>query len=256
MESGLLDVIVPADERLLVSVETCRARLKADASEDATIRELLEEVSSAIDIELGTELALQSYRWTVEGDGGDLLYLPRHPLEEGSISVTIDGEADTDWSLLSRSEAVLYREGGWTAGCTIAVTFSAGYLLPPQVQTWSAGIAYSGLVWVRPATPRLSWMMFQADAVGGTSGGTEPVWETTAGETVVDNGVTWTARNVLELPSVVRQLAIAAARVSYDGLDGVTSVRAEGFAETYEAGGSGPLSTVIRRGLSRLRLNF
>ncbi len=58
-------------------------------------------------------------------------------------------------------------------------------------QTWVAATAYVLLDYVQPATPNNNFTYRCTTA--GTSGGSEPTFPTTAGGTVNDNGVVWTA---------------------------------------------------------------
>ncbi len=58
-------------------------------------------------------------------------------------------------------------------------------------QTWVAGTAYVLLDYVQPTSPNNNFTYRCTTA--GTSGGSEPTFPTTAGGTVNDNGVVWTA---------------------------------------------------------------
>lgn len=61
-------------------------------------------------------------------------------------------------------------------------------------QTWTPARAYQAGMVAETNTPNVYrfGLLFQAQN-GGTSGATEPVWPTTAGATVNDNGITWKA---------------------------------------------------------------
>lgn len=66
-----------------------------------------------------------------------------------------------------------------------------------DANAWAASTAYSLNTAVRPTTR--NGFTYQATAVTGATGATEPTWPTTAGATVVDGGVTWTAVACLAL---------------------------------------------------------
>lgn len=59
---------------------------------------------------------------------------------------------------------------------------------------WQPGTAYSTGKFGRPTINAASTGLVYEATTGGTSGTTEPAWPTTAGSTVVDGTVTWTAR--------------------------------------------------------------
>ena len=70
---------------------------------------------------------------------------------------------------------------------------AAVHFLVPTItgQTWVAATAYILLDYVQPTSPNNNFTYRCTTA--GTSGGPEPTWPTTAGGTVNDNGVIWTA---------------------------------------------------------------
>jgi len=41
------------------------------------------------------------------------------------------------------------------------------------------------------------------NAVGGTTGGVEPIWPITSGDTIVDNDITWTCRDPEQVPTII-----------------------------------------------------
>lgn len=57
---------------------------------------------------------------------------------------------------------------------------------------WQAGQAYAVGAYVRPTTA--NGLRYEQTGTAGTSGGSEPTWPTTVGNTVSDNGMTWTCR--------------------------------------------------------------
>ncbi|RLJ04402.1 MAG: hypothetical protein DRP18_04760, partial [Candidatus Aenigmatarchaeota archaeon] len=69
----------------------------------------------------------------------------------------------------------------------ILIGYKAGYNLK-QPSAWSASTAYSVGDYVRPTSA--NGYNYEC-TVAGTSGGSEPTWPTTLGETVTDGSVTW-----------------------------------------------------------------
>jgi len=65
---------------------------------------------------------------------------------------------------------------------------------------WAPTTAYgaNALVYCRIAyaTTAARAFVYEADVDGGTSGGSEPTWPTTPGNTVVDNDITWTCKAI------------------------------------------------------------
>ncbi len=77
---------------------------------------------------------------------------------------------------------------------------------------WAASTAYTTDTWVKPITS--NGMVYEC-TIAGTSGGSEPTWPTTEGDTVVDNQVTWTCRGV-EIKSFNHCVAYT---ISFTGTD-------------------------------------
>jgi hypothetical protein len=63
---------------------------------------------------------------------------------------------------------------------------------PATRSAWQATFNYAVGDVVEPVTP--NGFLYQATADAGNSGGAEPTWPTTLGQTVVDGGITWTCR--------------------------------------------------------------
>lgn len=67
-------------------------------------------------------------------------------------------------------------------------------LIGPVYTTWTASRTYALGDFVRPITN--NGFCYQASAIStGIAAGTEPVWPTTIGNSIVDGGVTWTCKN-------------------------------------------------------------
>lgn len=257
MTRRLLEVLTAADTRRIVEVATLRARLGAAASADNELGAIIDELTAGFEAFILRPFALQRYRETVTGDGRELLILRRAPIELGSVTVTIDGTARTDWEWYSAEEGILYLAGGWPCEAEIVVTLYAGWLLPGLVSTWAATTTYALGAWVRPTRASLSSLLFQA-SVAGAGGATEPTWPTTAGQTVVSGGVggvTFTGRAVSELPASITNLAIVAARAIWEGREGVSWRQIEGVSQRFDDTGPSGLPLFVERGLSRYVLH-
>ncbi len=93
---------------------------------------LLQSVSASIRSAAGQPISSGTYTVTIPSEASRKLDLPTRPVT-GVSSVTLDGEAIKDWTLLGN---VLYREGMWhTPGqvpVPVTVTFTAGYNPVPE----------------------------------------------------------------------------------------------------------------------------
>jgi hypothetical protein len=61
------------------------------------------------------------------------------------------------------------------------------------VAGWNAGASITADALVRPTTANQTGFVYQAGATTGQTGELEPAWPKTAGGTVIDGSVTWTA---------------------------------------------------------------
>lgn len=73
------------------------------------------------------------------------------------------------------------------------------YELNPQ--TWTAATAKKVGALAKPTVANGKSYRLTAPVGGGTTGGVEPVWPTTIGATVADNGMTWTCVDLVAFPS-------------------------------------------------------
>lgn len=92
---------------------------------------------------------------------------------------------------------------------------------PSQWTTWAAASPYAVGAYVIPTAAHLTGSYYKCTAITtGISGGTEPVWPTLLGNTVVDGGVTWTCEysESLEYQEMAEFDANLAASVN--GVDG------------------------------------
>lgn len=201
---------------------------------------LADEASSLLDHPelVGREPWRQTYAERVVGNGRRLLLLSRWPIEDNPPVVTVidNGVVDaTSYSVTGNNRHALYRQVGWSfAGSSsspltgmvdypnqrlyYSVAYTAGYLMPGQVATWTAGGSYAAggsasysedPGWAR-ATDRTNPLLYEASGSGAT-GGSEPAWPATVGDTVVDGSITWTARAAFEWPSWAERSCLALA---------------------------------------------
>jgi len=92
----------------------------------------------------------------------------------------------------------------WTEGIDFSTPRSA--VLGPHVNTadydtWEASHNYALLNCVIPTTP--NGYVYECTTDAGSSNSSEPTWPTPAGQTVVDDGITWTCRNYLATVKII-----------------------------------------------------
>lgn len=237
----------------LVALATVKLRLGiTDSAQDSLLTDLIDEASSAITDVLDFELARQRYEDRFFGNGRRTLVLGRWPVDPATLTITVDDVAVTDFEL-DPDSGLVYRQLGWPSGDgedrNILADYFAGYILPDQIQTWSAALAIDAVAapWARPSSPSLSRFLFLADD-DGTTGGAEPTWPTTAGGAVDDNGITWTAHVAQALPKVLSGVAIGVVRSLFHrrNLDpATTQIQADGFSQSFLATAQSASSGVI-----------
>ena len=247
-----ISVLTAADSSALIDRATVAARLEIDtasAVENAFLDDLILLSASSIASRLGRELGYQRYREELAGRGRDRLVLARFPVDPDRVSVTVATVATPLFKLETPARGIIYLASKWPAGAelTVAVDFHAGYLLKSQVRDpveqplarWQSTQDYSVGDWVRPTRPSLSTLLFEATADGGSSGSTEPVWlPVVGGGTIVDDGITWTGRNVAELPRDLEAAAWLSVRSAYyrrEEVPGVTRWQAGDTSESVSA---------------------
>lgn len=193
--------------------------------QDTRVNRIIAAVGAAFEAELDRPPWRQVYSEQLPGDGGIFLSLSRWPVESVASITPLNGTAVTasEYSIGQHERSRIYRENGWThhkptkngmsgsgakeLGYTAAYT--AGWLMPGEITTWVASTAYAGsgeVKWVRP-TDTTAVLVFEAGAEGD-SAATEPTWPTTIGGAVVDNDITWTAREAREMPLDFQEAAI------------------------------------------------
>jgi len=153
------------------------------------------------------------------GRGGSYLKLSRWPIL--SLTSITEGTGASPTTVTASTYSIagnlrrdrVYRADGWAwhrlsgpasyfdvdgPALGYNVTYVAGWVMPDQITKWVASTAVSGSAWYSapddsPGGQSDNPFIFQADAAGGTSDSSEPIWPTVIGGTVVDNDITWTA---------------------------------------------------------------
>lgn len=118
----------------LTTVSRVQAELGLDAgTDDDMFADMIDRASSAIAQETRRVFGVETVTETLDGTGSRLLGLSRTPVIDVT-SVTEDGEEITDYSVEDRAAGALYRAVGWgrTGGLRMWGTeaFASGYILP------------------------------------------------------------------------------------------------------------------------------
>jgi hypothetical protein len=285
-----LSVTIKADSTALVDLATVKARLKiTDTSRDAILSDMIDGVSDNIVDYLGFPLARQSYIETLEGKGRPRLLLTARPVDRDSISVTVNGIDFTGYAL--EKGRILFRPFGWpgkywessfetatdltgspipagffgpSSGLfdgqeNVTVQYTAGYLLPGQLQTWQSAHSLALGAWIQPSRPSLSPWLFQV-ATAGSSGSVEPNWpasSTSSGQTVTDGSAVLVARDAQELPAVLKKAAALAVLYDFEQRPaGLTSQGVDSYRESYDPRAQGDLPPHVLKILDRWRSDF
>lgn len=263
-----LKVLTASTTQALIALTTVKDRLGITVSTyDDRLTALIAEASSAISEFIGRTLARQQYLETVSGNGRQRITLSRIPLDRDSVTLTIDGTADTDFAVEDPVEGILWRDGEWPMGVgayrfaerpeeNIAVTYKAGWVLPDQIAAL-ANTTYTAGEWVRPAVP-VGDLLMECTTAGASGTATEPTWPTDAGDTVAVGAATFTARHAHELPSVIQSAAWLTVSDLWTLMSrgpGLKAVESDGQREEYfsDAARSGGLSDGVLRMLAPWR---
>lgn len=219
-----------------------------DTSQDAKLNRIIAGVTASVvgGGGLRREPWRATYTMTLAGHGGLWLSLPRWPVESVT-SVTFDGETvdSTTYSVASEDRDRLYAESLWNdsyGDLDYVVVAVAGWVMPPDVEDWTAATTYGAVGqkhFVRASDPSVT-LLFEATTAGTSHASAEPTWPTAAGDTVVDNDITWTARSAYEFPEDLREACLIAVMDWYRGglqvPSNVQSERIGPWAATYRPG--------------------
>lgn len=245
-----VSITVAASSRALCERSTVKTELGiSDSSQDTKLDRLILAFSmyASGPEGIGRDPWLQTYLERLPGLGGHYLWLSRFPLM--SVTSVTEGTGSSPSTIDSTTYSVagardrLYRADGWSrhtlcgpehatssVGPALAynVTYSAGWVMPGQITTWSAGASVTSGAWFKATTDHP--FIFRAGGAGTTHATTEPTWPTVIGGTVTDNGITWTAYEQ-RLPQDLEQAALIAVIDWYSGgLDQPTGISSESFA--------------------------
>lgn len=251
----MIRTITPPASQNLITLSQVKLYLgETGTSKDALYTALISGVSASMIAMIGVHPGRQRCEELGRGEYGGVVsrYLSRLPVEEGSLTIILDGTtltptyawpvADTAYFILEDPEqGLIYRPEGWASESLYSASTSpglidryyAGFLLPDQIRTWAASTAFLVGSFARATVPNL--LRFEATASTGNTGSAEPVWPTTIGGTVVDGGVTWTARAARELPEHISLHCYAEVLRAIGNLDtapGVSSWTVEGVSES------------------------
>jgi Phage gp6-like head-tail connector protein len=278
-----LIVTKKADSQSLVDLATVKTRLKIrDSSRDDLLSLMIEEVSSNILDYLGFPLARQSYLEMVEGKGSPRILLTGRPVDKDSLTVTLLGTAVTDYKL--ERGRCLNRLCGWPVAYpgldyglaqpyplfayvgvsyaaydgpeNVSVAYTAGYLLPGQVSTWTNGASLALGAWIRPSRSSLSPWLYEVTQAG-SSGLAEPVYPASSGSSVTDGTAVLAARDVSELPAALRKAAALAVVYDFEQRPaGLTSQGVDSYRESYDSRAQGDLPGHVCKILDRYRSDY
>jgi hypothetical protein len=234
-------------ERATVKVELGIAA--GDLTQDSKLDRLILAASHilASDAGLGRPVYREGYQESTPGHGGFHLAVSRFPIE--TVSQLTLGGAIVDsglYAVWGEQRDHVYRETGWlwtprasswlvgnpspgSEAHDYAIDYVAGWLMPGQAVEWVLNTAKTAGAIVKSTTYEYGDLFFEAGGAG-TTDGSEPTWPTTAGETVVDNDITWTAIPAVELPEALQEASLGIVTALYgDLLERDPGISAEEF---------------------------
>lgn len=101
---------------------------ESDESRDDALSMQIDAASDFFEGETGRKYGVAAYNDTFRANGEVVLFLRQYPvLSDPVVTVTVDGVANTDWTLEAAS-GLIAKESGWKG--TVIVSYSAGYVLP------------------------------------------------------------------------------------------------------------------------------
>ena len=291
-----LQVLTYASTQNLVALATVKLRLGIDdTSQDALLTDIIKGASDAITGYVGRPFSRQTYLETLSGRSSPYyvgtgyamgrstlaseaddrrLHLSCYPVDPDLVTLTIDFGAgattETDFVVENPAVGTLFRIYGWPqsyyqprlpgarAGENIAVTYTAGFVLPDQVFTWAGtGLSLALGQWVRPTSPALTPLLFECTTAGAVSG-SEPTWPTTTGGGAISlGGASVTPRQARELPARIADLCYLEVLSRYHRramMPGLASQSGAGFSQTYsQASANTDICAAVEEGLTRMR---
>ncbi len=278
----IIEITTRAVSRRIAHLEAVKRDLGiTDTSADDAILQAIDIASGEFARLMGREPWMQTYQVRQAGDGGAYLRLPVWPLVSVSELADItwaDGvetftAIDTDdWEIEGDATAAdrrdrIYRVEGFATSAPKSptrhsseertllyrTTCVAGWATP--IDDWTADTLVRVGEYAR-SSDRTVALRFEATTVAGdgkTHASTEPTWPTAAGDTVVDDQVTWTAREAIEMPRNLWAAAMWAAKAIYSDPDlmaaqpaGIKSMAGGGLrAEWFGQGNGGSGSPIL-----------
>lgn len=230
-----LRVLTPPSSSCFIDLASVKQRLGVSGTDqDAELARWIQDASAAIRGRIGFDPGLRVVEERHRhGRSSQYLQLSAWPIERASVEVVAGEVALSGVDVWDAANGMLYREAGWP--CDLTVTYVSGYLMPDQVQAWGKEVEIAAGTFARSSKP--SGLRFEATE-SGTTGTGVPVWPTTAGDTVADGSVTWTAREVPELPDHLVTHAFAVllhVRAAADREPGLASESIDGVETSWFA---------------------
>lgn len=244
MPKPIVTTTSPALSRELVTLAAAKSRLGiTDASQDAEVRRVVRAASGRLEGALGRPIRYQTYTIQQAGHGGRSLRVPRFPVAALPTSIALDGATVSASGYAiggdDRADRFYAADGWeWTAdACPLTGDPAAGterldYLITglpagwaAPVVDWTAATVVERGWWARPvATPWEEGGLLFRTSASGTTDATEPTWPTTAGGTVTDNDITWTAIQAPPLLYEWEEAVLGMVAVMHGGVEDLSSV--------------------------------
>lgn len=127
---------------------------------------------------------------------------------------------------------------GYTTGGETLTTKSVGFTDDASASAWQASTAYAVGDIVRPTSANGHLYMC---IIAGTSGGSEPTWDTTPGQDTTDNTVTWDEMG----RAYVALISDAASGVDFGTIDLTGAGNGARYAVIYHSTGVGSTSSLL-----------
>ena len=269
---GQYSVTVAANSRMFCLRADVKSQLdieSSDTSQDSRVDTLIIAASEQIRQWLGREPWLQTYIEKRPGQGGPNLLTRHWPIKGSPSSVTF-GTGSSPSTVTASTYAVggygrrdrLYRSSLWSSTGVLAgtpsygsqmpeyaITYSAGWVLPDELNTWAIATAVTLNDWYESSDVDEPFV-FQVTTAGTTHAATEPTWPTVAEGTVTDGTAVFTAY-AQRLPRPLEEAALMLTVGIFEGAwsqpTGIKSESGDGFKLDYFEGGAvgGAVKTLV-----------
>lgn len=130
-------VTTAATNKRLVQVATIKDLLGITTTEhDTRLGEIADRASDAVVSHCGREFALQTYTEKLSGDGSNFLVLRNSPIQSVT-SVTLRGDAITDYTIDDKEDGILHRELGWNWTMAVDDGLGGGPMAGGELHKWT-----------------------------------------------------------------------------------------------------------------------